>query len=118
MVWTAEAGMTGQSWKDSGKDWCDGELESRDAEYSAPSGAPAAPRIPIDLDETSWTDFQLRPPPGLMLPGAARPGESRALDSDPRPSRGEDPYGALTLLALGAPGLLDWRRKREASPRA
>ena len=103
--------MSGQSWKDMSEN---GDLEARAAEYAAASGAPGSPRIPIDLDDTTGPAFERPPAPLLILPGI-RPAGSRVSALE---GRRAEPSEALALLALGASGLIDWRRKREASPRA
>jgi hypothetical protein len=111
-----EAGMRGLVRKDTWKAFRDGELETEVAAWSAASGAPATPRNPIDLDDARGARFERRLGPELVLPGVSRPGAGSAVAPSGPAWAGHSE--ALELLAIGASGLLDWRRKREASPRA
>ena len=108
--------MRGLVRRDTWKAFGDGGLETDVAAWSAASGAPATPRIPIDLDDARGAPFERQLGPELILPGVSRPGTSAA--AEPSAPFWVGRSEALELLAIGASGLLDWRRKREASPRA
>ena len=108
--------MRGPVRKDRWKAFREGELETEVAAWSAASGAPATALIPIDLDDARGAPFERRLGSELILPGVSRPGEGGAVRQPGPAWAGHSP--ALELLAIGANGLRDWRRKREASPRA
>ena len=108
--------MSGPVRKDTWKAFCDGELETEVAARAAASGAPLTPLIPIDLEDARGAPFERRLAPDVILPGVSRPGGGHAVRSSGPTWAGHSE--ALELLAIGASGLLDWRRKKEASPRA
>ena len=93
------------------------ELERLLGAFSAGSGCLGTPQIKLKLEDASGPGFELAPLAAPLLPGTARSGGS--IPAAPATAGPGDGIGeGLELLALGASGLLDWRRKREASPRA